>query len=1010
MQIRRAVIHSSVALVLLASPLGAAFGDTSGTSNGPLFVRNVSQTPALASSKAKIDGFGFYVPSRNASGLAVDVVYRDAGGRLVETRNEARPLISVYTDDAADPAAGDDVWAAYSLDDGDTWQRTNLSQAAGRSSFVIDGGGYPGLVSKPALTLKGNKVLVSWTSSYCDSGFPAYEQMADTDDYAVSAPQRSVDYALQGYPEVGEVPYKCVWATRGLVDKSDGAITWYQPERLTSGARYAMQMASNSAPNAGFVIAWAEDPEGLNPGNARGPGEGWTGANPHPGTDVWYSYLPMGSFEQAAVDPAADPEDPEGITARPRPAKKFSVPVPVSDNAQLDPGGPPAVVGATRPAVNLSPYGYVNAEGKTVNSAWVAYGYEETKAAATGEVGTTVDAVESGKQVFHHAFSLASPDVFTSGDVVSDPAQSGRRVRYITQPMAQMGESRTPGLILYRLGPDGQAGAADFIVHRFVVPATDGNADNPFRLGNLTAPSNVSATTALTSVADPATGVGRVVTWDQTEANLDAATWASPQESARGHRGMIKGDFLAIGYLWTPNWDLYLQGLDIENYYVRRSFDGGQTYTSAPAAAPYNGNGVTSCRYFNDPDTGVLLTPACRPVGPGQFEPAQNLTRLDGFDETAIEPRLFGLPGSIPASEGSGALPGEPYPEDVQDVSVVWQAWGTGSPQEVDGGDDGGDVSAADADIPIPGDDPGKGPRDLYYTFSQDYGDTYVRNDTIASGPSAQAEVQLRFAPGGSKMYAAWNDLGTGGGGDQLDVFFRRFMPDAFADNRAPAPPPPSDNGTPPPPNGTTDVTAPASKAVSPSYSTSTGFRIRYTAADEAGGSGLATVGLYVKAPGATSFSKVMTETAAQVDGVFEYDAPRQGVFAFYTAATDEAGNVESAPGAADCTTKVDTVLPVIRRRMGPPPFTFDISEQGRLALRFRVSEQVQLTILVRQEGRTIRRLAPSMVSRGVVTKYWNGRDAEQRRVKNGRYVVVVNVKDLAGHKAALRTPVRVTR
>jgi hypothetical protein len=474
---------------------------------------------------------------------------------------------------------------------------------------------------------------------------------------------------------------------------------------------------------------------------------------------------------------------------------------------------------------------------------------------------------------------------------------------------------------------------------------------------------------------------------------------------------MIKGDFLAIGYLWTPNWDLYLQGLDIENYYARRSFDGGQTYTSAPASAPYDGNGVSSCRYFNDPVSGALLAPECRSVGPGEFEPAQNLTRLDGFDETAIEPRLFGLPGSIPASEGSGTLPGRPYPEDVQDVSVVWQAWGTGSPQEADPGDDGGDVSVSDADIPIPGDDPGKGPRDLYYTFSQDYGDTYVHNDTIASGPSAQAEVQLRFVPDGSKMYAAWNDLGTDAGVDeQLDVFFRRFMPDAFANNRAPAPPPPSDTGTPPPPSGARDLSAPVSTAASPRYSTSTGFRVRYTAADEVSGSGLATVGLYVKAPGAASFTKVMTDAAPHADGVFAYAAPRQGVFAFYTVATDEAGNVENAPVAADCTTKVDTTPPVIRRRMGQAPFTFDIGEQGRLALRFRVSERVQLTVLVRQEGRTIRRLAPSTVSRGLVTRYWNGRDAEQHRVKNGRYVVVVNVKDLAGNKAALRTPVHVTR
>ncbi|HEU4515434.1 MAG TPA: choice-of-anchor O protein [Nocardioidaceae bacterium] len=1008
MQIRRALLHSTLTLALVGIPAGAAVGDTSGSAHGPTFVRNVSQTPALASSKAKIDGFGFYVPSRNASGDPVDVVYRDASGRFVEARNEARPLLSVYTDDAVDPAAGDDVWAAYSLDDGDTWQRTNLSMAADRSSFLIGSVAYPGLVSKPALTLKGNKALVAWTSTYCASGFPAYEQMETPDLHGVKLPQESVDYAVQGYPEVGEVPYKCVWAVRGLVDKGTGAITWYQPERLTSGARYAMQLAVNSAPNAGFVIAWAEDPQGLNPGSARGPGEGWTGANPHPGTDVWYSYLTMRGFDAAVSDPVADPDDPAQISARPRPAEKFSVPVPVSDNAQ-QPGGSPAVVGATRPAVNLSPYSYA-AEGRTVYGAWVAYGYEETKAGSTGEV-------ESGKQVLHHAFAFAAPDVDARGDLVSDPAQSGRRVRYITQPMGQMGASRTVGLILYRMGPDGQAGAADFITRRFVVPDSDTVVDNPFRLGNLTEPTNVSATTALTSAQDPTTGAPRVVTWEQTAPNLDDGTADSSLESARGHRGMIKGDFLALGYLWTANWDLYLQGLDIENYYVRRSFDGGQSYTAAPASAPYYGDGVTSCRYFNDPVSGALLAPECRSVGPGEFEPAQNLTRLDGFDETAIEPRLFGLPGSIPASEGSGTAPGVPYPEDTQDVSVVWQAWGTGSPQEAEGGDDGADVSASDADIPVPGDS-GKGPRDIYYTFSRDYGDTYVRNDTMAAGASAQAEVQLRFAPDGSKVYAAWNDLGTPDGvGGQLDVFFRRLMPEAFPNNRAPAPPPSDGDTTPPPgddttppPSDPTDVSAPVSTATSPRYSTSTGVRVRYTSADEASGSGLAKVDLWARAPGAASFSKVMTDTATRADGVFEYAAARQGAFAFYTVATDRAGNVENPPGAADCVTKVDTTPPVIRRRMGQGPYTFDIGEQVRLALRFRVTEQVRLTVVVRQEGEPIRRLAPSAVSRGLVTKYWNGRDADRHLVESGRYVVVVKAEDLAGNKAAMRTPMRVDR
>ena len=48
--------------------------------------------------------------------------------------------------------------------------------------------------------------------------------------------------------------------------------------------------------------------------------------------------------------------------------------------------------------------------------------------------------------------------------------------------------------------------------------------------------------------------------------------------------------FADIGYLWTPNWDLALDGQDVENYYVRRSFDGGQSFTATAA----HGGSVTT--------------------------------------------------------------------------------------------------------------------------------------------------------------------------------------------------------------------------------------------------------------------------------------------------------------------------------------------------------------------------------------------------------------------------------
>jgi hypothetical protein len=1081
MQISRTLLPVALALGLAAPVSAPAVADTSGTTIGPVFERNISQTPDLATSKAKIDGLGFYVPARNAAGELVDVEYRDAKGALVETREEARPLISVYTDDDADPEKGDDVWAALSLDDGDTWRQTNLSMAAGRSSFTINTDDaeleevdYPGMVSKPGLTLKGNRVLVTWTSSFCDSGFPGYADVAD-DPYEVSMPQRSVDYADQGYPEVGEVPYKCLWATRGLVDTATGDITWYQPERLTSGVRFAMQVASNSAPNAGFVIGWAEDPAGLNPGEAQGPGEGWTGANPHPGTDVWYTYLPMTAFNAVNSSPIAHPDDPQAISQRPQPLNRFTVPTPVSDNALPADADPRTGVGATRPAVGVS-------------GAWVAYGYEETK-----EGSAETDGVESGKQVFHHAFHFDAPDVVAEGTLMSDPSQSARRVRYITQPSGQMGPSRTLGALIYRMGPDGHSGSADFLMSRFVVPGTDAvTADNPFRAQNLTESVNLSATTPTETVPDPTTGVPRVTKWDQTEANLGDETYDSSLESARGHRGMIKGDFLNVGYLWTANWKLYLRGLDIENYYVRRSFDGGATFTSAPAAAPYDGDGVTSCRWFNDPVTGVLLEPVCRKVGAGEFEPAQNLTRLDGFDETAIEPRLVGMPGSIAS----------PYPEDVQDVSTVWQVWGTGSPQDATAGDDGGDFEAMDADIPIPGEDPGKGPLDLYYTVSQDYGDTFVENAAIAEGPSAQAEVQVRFSPDGSKMYAAWNDLGTTQGDPQLDVFFRRITPDIFPFNTTPGQLTLSSakytvtegddvvidvrrvggsNGAVDVAYATKDGTALAGThytAASGSVEFAHGDRAAKTITiptfddglrgpavsftvelsdvsggavlgstttavvrlldasdrtapvseatspplvnqkafdvsyryDDGDGSGVERVALFVKKPGATSFNRARVDIGAEVDGKFGFVARVGDGVYRFYTVAVDEAGNREAAPAVADTRTRVDTTAPLIKNARAVSNPFDISDDRFTEFKMRISEKASTTFVVKRNGVVVKRFATKLSPRGLVTQAWFGRNDAGRFVLNGDYVVVMRVKDPAGNLTVARVPLLVVR
>ena len=71
-----------------------------------------------------------------------------------------------------------DAYAAVSLDDGETWKRTNLSKSGNLSSFTIGKGSnkvpYPGDVVRLFQADDGNKAMLVWASRYCRGGSPTY--------------------------------------------------------------------------------------------------------------------------------------------------------------------------------------------------------------------------------------------------------------------------------------------------------------------------------------------------------------------------------------------------------------------------------------------------------------------------------------------------------------------------------------------------------------------------------------------------------------------------------------------------------------------------------------------------------------------------------------------------------------------------------------------------------------------------------------------------------------------
>ncbi|MBB5347288.1 rubredoxin [Desulfoprunum benzoelyticum] len=333
-----------------------------------IFRKKISKTPERYSGEALMKLMEVYVPARSTKGLSY---IRDTAGELVvccavgevseecvdcSTKTEGdfakvKPLIVSYIEEEEDvlfnnvpdydangdgypdPEAGNryarDVHTAVSLDDGLTWKRTNLSRTAVKSSYtIVNGVKYPGDSESQDLTVAGHYALVTWVDKYCHSNNP-WDLEAAEDLYQVMGDQRSKDYLdVKGdedpRPDLGERPFSCVMAARGVLqldpESADyGEIVWYKPQQLSTGRRDAIHNFTaavepvydgSAVPipgTGGFAVTWQEDPGGLKTGHGRGPGAGMTGASTNHKTDIWYSYIGWDLFDD--IDTAFVPTE-----------------------------------------------------------------------------------------------------------------------------------------------------------------------------------------------------------------------------------------------------------------------------------------------------------------------------------------------------------------------------------------------------------------------------------------------------------------------------------------------------------------------------------------------------------------------------------------------------------------------------------------------------------------------------------------------------------------------------
>lgn len=976
-----------------------------------VFRRNVSKSPDYAVDKPKLDIMPVWVPAKTASGNATTVEYEDGDG---ETRDKVKPLFVTYTEVQDNSGKGmrnaSDIITAVSMDDGATWKRFNVSRMAGHSSLTLDTGEkFPGDSRAPQQKIAQDKILVVWTSAYARGGkprvaiktndnYPYDDAYAVRDLWGVRGRQGSVDYdqvdevADQG---IGEIPYHALWACRGVLVWSGNAakypgheigdIVWFKPERLTTGRRDAFLPVVGSANNAGFAIAWQEDPGGLRPGKCSAGGHGWSGATVHKKTDIWYSFISWADFEKidpnfVASDHSADEhtedlgaeshsQQPE-ISNRPKWLVPMFLPVRVSDNntvntdnmkVQLDEAGMPVVVdgsfiplagaeeedwirhehehdescgaseeevaedeehggeggngggwgmaryaymlpqlgpladtsganivwdatvlgefrpgelqgarwyrfvnqpgmvktvvvtpdnrvldgdtGAGRPILTLTPYSYTKPDGTKVNSAWAILAYEETKGlgeppddedhdaeetvdtlAATGQYDEDDDEFgEKGKDVIYHAFKFDEPDMISGGHVVNLPAldddgnlvpvyykdangedtgvirqyatENARRPRLIAQPVKEIGPARTPLVVLYKQGREGNGKPSDIFAVRAVVPTTDKATDNPYRFGNLvrygtgaeaTDPSimigqrrHQNMTSATVEAQDPTDlavdyeghAYGKVVKWSQYGNNISDESFANPYSDAKGHRGFIRGDQLVISYSFTPNWGRL--GGDHLDFYVRRSFDGGKTWTTDPDGPDEVDHTVIEkdlvTKEYRENHYKYLR---------GQFEPARNVSLLKGNRFTVTDPRL--VPPMGPGTANPTYLEDDTFNPDIYYVAF-------GTAEVIHGIADPRTTDTVKADI--------------FYTRTTDAGSTWLmvpwvinpdsaspeagetvyRFPWLAQGTPHQGHAQIRMHPSGTRLYSIWHQY-TDGDDEHVspheegnDIWFRRI-------------------------------------------------------------------------------------------------------------------------------------------------------------------------------------------------------------------------------------------
>jgi hypothetical protein len=490
---------------------------------------------------------------------------------------------------------------------------------------------YPGDIDKANIKTSGPMMVLTWVSKYCPDG-----------DLVTAGIQPSVQRGVRYLERDGGriIPFSCAWTAYS----TNNGVSWSAPIQLSTGERDAIQDASSGNINTDITspsykkgqinISWQEDPQGLQLGEADGPGDGASGANVSNGTDVWYAYatvdlsVPSTPADDFVLTPGARLTD--NMTGLGIGGADEANPVFDGAGLQIDKNTiEKGQAGAARPNI-----------GMVGTTAIVAY--EETKGS---------EGLDEGKFIRYHAFpfnTLPATAEEKAGCIISDPVKNARRVRFLTQSPSDAGSGGIQLGIFWKEGAFDKGGPSDIIVRR--------------GMGGLQPANMVPAVDAACATSDYATAIALTSTRGQnissrapdltvSDSGLLDDTEVNDEENALAHRGVLRGQDMWIGYTYTNDLVKMWAQQDNYNFWIRK----------------YN-----------------------KTTG---WELPENVTNITDTRINVREPRIFGTPKSNATSCPTG-IPTDPTTTDAtqcQNVDVIYLAWGTQenvSPLEPAGGDD----------------------------------------------------------------------------------------------------------------------------------------------------------------------------------------------------------------------------------------------------------------------------------------------------------------------------------